>query len=192
MTSKRIVQEVCISIELVKAKEKGTNMRITPINNQRQNNKPAFGMAVKRINTTGMTNLEKQAIAECMPELRKLFAKIDGDIELGRIPTADPRVTHDRFFNVLSSTSQKSNVERIAEFFPTITKNVHSKYSKIEDLKASLLRNAERSIDNYQNNSNELADLALKQSLKPKKVAVDKSIYQPTSGPSNMTPPTGD
>jgi hypothetical protein len=137
-------------------------------NNQKQNNKPAFGMALKRINTAGMTADEKTAIIESISELRAMFNSIDGDIEI------KTQEDGKRYFNVLSSTAQKGTIERIAEFFPARTMFVHNSWTKVEDLKQMLRENALSSIRNYKENNNELADTALKAALK--KVKKTKTI----------------
>ena len=112
-----------------------------------------------------MTNLEKRAIDECMPELREMFTFVDGDIELGRIPEFIKN-GNDRFFKVLSSTPQKSDVEKIAEFFPGRMRYVHSHDSDFESIKRSLISNAGSSIVNYLKSSNDLVAKALNESLK--------------------------
>jgi hypothetical protein len=165
-------------------------MRITPINNQRTNNNQAFGMAIRNINTYGMTVLEKQALLECLPELKNMYKDLDGDIEL--LQDFDKR----RQLRVLTSNVQKKAIERIGEF---VGGGIHWHASDnvgLSNMKAELLRNANASIAKFKSYSAKLdgegkLDKDLKLAMLQKEV-LEKGIYQPKSGPKNMTPPTAE
>jgi len=165
-------------------------MRITPINNQRTNNKQAFGMAVRNINTYGMTVLEKQALLECLPELKNMYKDLDGDIELLQ------DFHKGRQFRVLTSNVQKKAIERIGEFVGGGLHWHSDDKAGLSNLKGELIRNANYSIDKFKSYSAKLVgesklDKGLKQAMFQEEV-LEKGIYQPKSGPKNMTPPTAE